>query len=147
MKSAAHLELADQLLQLVIRVPQLAFPDNVTAPAGSLQSIDVSLVAGNVFTKLLAPEFVPGLGSGSIAAIGVPVPKAAVNEDTGFPLWQNNIRPSWQVFPMEPESVAASMQEFAHGHFRFRIAASYGSHHSGSRGCIDNIHPVSPSGC
>lgn len=144
-KSALCFKLIDELFQPIIRIFELAFPNDVATPAGSLQGFNVPLVSINILTKFLGPEFRSRLGSGSIAAAGVAMPKAAMDKNTGFPLWQNNVRAPRKVFSMESEPVSASMKEFADCNLWFRVATGYGTHHSGSGGCIDNVHSLFPS--
>jgi len=140
-------KLTDELLEPIIRALEFAFPNDVTVPPSGPQGLDVSMVSSNILAEFISPEFRPCLGSGSIAALWVSVPKAAVDKNAGLPFWQNNIRPARQIFPVKPEPVAASMKEFADGNLWLRVAASYGTHHSGSRRSINNVHPIPPSGC
>lgn len=147
MSSFFHLELVDQLLQSIVRTLQLALPDNMAAPTCCLQSIKISLISRNVFTKLFGPEFGPGLWGGGITTVGMSMPKATMNENAGFPFWQNNIRAPGQIFHVKPEPEAASMQEFPDNDLWFGVAATYGAHHAGSCGFINNVHPIPLSGC
>lgn len=71
---------------------QLAFPDDDDRPALSLQFAPDFLVTLLVACNLGLPEVGVGLGCRGVLAVLVAMPEAAVDEDDGAVLGQNDVR-------------------------------------------------------
>ena len=63
-------------------------------------------------------------------AFGVPVPKAAVNEDHLAPPYKDKVWTAWKRAPMQPKPVAKPMRKRAHDHFWLCVLALDRAHHA-----------------
>ena len=70
---------------------QLAFPDDDYAPSSSFEFAPDPLVAFLIPGDFGCPEFRVGLGNSVIPAALVTVPEAAVDEDDGVVLGENDV--------------------------------------------------------
>ncbi len=51
-----------------------------------------------------------------------------MHEDHFFRLWENDVRTSWQVLPVETKSESHRMQYLAYDDFRQRVELAYSPH-------------------
>lgn len=79
-----------------------ALPNNAYTPPSSQQSFNAGLVTRLVASKLLVPEFAPGLGKAKKRAPFVTVPKATVYKDRNSPSAENQIWFAGKIGLMEP---------------------------------------------
>ena len=56
------------------------------------------------------------------------VPEAAMNKDSRSVFRQNDVRLSWQIFPMEPKSIVKFGQRFADNQLGVGVAGSDSRH-------------------
>jgi len=58
----------------------------------------------------------------------MPMPKASMNKDDGFVFGKHDIRFAWKVLDVETETVALSMEVFAHQDFWLGVGAADAAH-------------------
>lgn len=75
-------------------------------------------VARNVLFKFGLPEIVAGTWSGGVAAIRMPVPKAAMNKNADSIAREHEIRPSWKIFLVKAVSEPLPMEQASYFHLR-----------------------------
>jgi hypothetical protein len=127
-------------------IAQRAFPDYENAPSCSDQKLDYMLVTSPVGFKLCTPEFLTSSRDSEVAACGMRVPKAAVNEHHSPPFWEDDIRMTRQVLCVQAETEARSPQRTAETSFWLGVLAADGRHHPGARHTVDNVrHDHRPS--
>jgi hypothetical protein len=68
------------------------------------------------------------------------VPEAPVHKDRRSILRQNNIRLSWQIFSMEPVSVAQGVKDRPDAHFRLCVSVLNRGHVAAALLLSVNIH-------
>ena len=76
----------------------------------------------------------------------MPVPEATVNKNNGFPLWQNNIRLSWQVLSMQSVSEAKLVKQSPDNEFRLGVLGANARHHLRAFARIDDVSQRLPFG-
>mgnify|MGYP002776994763 CR=1 FL=1 len=113
---------------------QLALPHHQHPPAGSAQLGLLALVVDDVAADLVHPELGTGLGHHEVAAALVLVPEAAVDEDYGATLRQNDIGLAGQVFPVQPEAIAGGVEKLTNQQLRLGILAPDAGHIEGALG-------------
>lgn len=101
---------------------QLAFPHYDDAPAERFQESVIPQVALAVVLDLRPPELRICLRFGRIAAVLVPVPEAAVDEDACAVLRQDNVRGAGEALFVNAIPISESEQLLAQLHLRLRIA-------------------------
>lgn len=111
--------------------PESAFPYNGHAPPLLDQRGHGASIASGV-----PPEFgLPELGSSSrhrgVAATGMPVPEATVNEDCRPILWQKQIRSSRHACRVESVTKSADVKRSPQSQLGARVLAPYGCHVAG----------------
>lgn len=74
-----------------ILLREFAFPYGDDGSGEGVEALGVEFVAGDVAGHFLAPELLVGLGNGVLGATPVAVPEAAVDEDVGAILRQDEI--------------------------------------------------------
>lgn len=74
-----------------ILLREFAFPYGDDGSGEGVEALGVEFVAGDVAGHFLAPELLVGLGNGVLGAPPVAVPEAAVDEDVGAILRQDEI--------------------------------------------------------
>ena len=74
-----------------ILLREFAFPDGDDGPCEGVEALGVEFVAGDVAGHFLTPELFVGLGNGVLGATSVAVPEAAVDEDDGAVLGQDEV--------------------------------------------------------
>lgn len=79
-------------------------------PTKGFQSIFRLLVPFHVAAKLRGPELGSGLWEIGELTPWMAVPKAAMNEDDGLVLWQNDVRSTGQVAAMKPKAITEPVQ-------------------------------------
>ena len=67
-----------------VPVLRLAFPDDQSLPAESIELLLIVVVPSDIAIKFLAPILHIGLWSACQRAILMPVPEAAMDKDDGF---------------------------------------------------------------
>ena len=77
----------------LVRIVRLALPHDDASPTEFAHRALVEFVAGGVAFEFLQPPGAAMSRRRAILAARMPVPKAAVDEDSGFVLRKNNIRP------------------------------------------------------
>ncbi len=85
---------------------EFAFPDGDDGPGEGVEALGVEFVAGDVAGDFLAPECFVGLGNDVFGATAVAVPEAAVDEDDGAVLGQDEIGGAGEALVIEPVPVA-----------------------------------------
>lgn len=94
------------------------------------QCIAASEISLHVLVEFQAPELLARLGNGGISAAGMPVPKAAMNENADPMARQHHIGFPWKILSVQTIPEAMPMQQPPNLHFRGRIAAADASHHA-----------------
>ena len=74
-----------------ILLREFASPDGDDGPCEGVEALGVEFVAGDVAGHFLTPELFVGLGNGVLGATSVAVPEAAVDEDDGAVLGQDEV--------------------------------------------------------
>lgn len=108
---------------------ELAFPDADDSPAEGLEFGGLAEVTGSVGRDFGQPEVGVGFRHGRIAATGVAVPEAAVDEDDGAVLGEDDVGSAGEL-ALQAEAQAAGEQELAHQDFGLGVPALDGSHAS-----------------
>ena len=85
---------------------EFAFPDGDDGPGEGVEALGVEFVTGDVAGDFLAPECFVGLGIDVLGATAVAVPEAAVDEDDGAVLGQDEIGGAGEALVIEPVPVA-----------------------------------------
>lgn len=75
-----------------------ALPQFENAPPLLQQFIAVSDIPFHVLVKFQAPELFARFGDGGVSAVGMPMPKAAMNENADPMARQHHIWPPWKIF-------------------------------------------------
>ena len=70
------------------------------------------------------------------------VPEASMNKNNRFIFWQYNIRCSWQIFSVQPETVSHFMQYGPNDKFRFCVFPFYTGHVPASSFFANYIHLI-----
>lgn len=65
-----------------------------------------------------------------------------MDENAGSQLGQYNIRFSWEIRAMDPETVAMKVQKLPDNHFRIGVLTFDAAHHARSCGAVDDVHFV-----
>ena len=100
---------------------EFAFPDGDDGPGEGVEALGVEFVAGDVAGDFLTPELFVGLGNGVLGATSVAVPEAAVDEDDGAVLGQDEVGGAGETFVIEPVPVALAPQCIPDGPLRGRV--------------------------
>ena len=108
--------------------PEAALPDDYGVPAEAGEGLVVTAVALAVALYLRAPEVDVGLGEAEVAAAFVAVPEAAVDEDAGAVLAQDDVGMAGQARVVEPVAEAAGVQPAADGHLGLGVCRTDGRH-------------------
>jgi hypothetical protein len=96
----------------------LAFPNHDTFPAELSQLLRVLRVPLTVARQLWGPIYRIALRYMAFAAVFVPVPKAAVDEDNGFPLREDDVGAPRQAFAVQPEAKPHAVEHATDPDFR-----------------------------
>lgn len=107
-----------------------ALPQLEDAPPMLQQFIAVSDISFHVLVEFQAPEFLARFRDGGVSAMGMSVPKAAVNKNADLMARQHHIGFSWKIFSVQAIPEAMPMQQPPNLHFRGSIAAADASHHA-----------------
>ena len=89
----------------------------------------------DVFAKFGKPIVLIRFRSGGDFAVGMAMPKAAMNENDSPIFWQNNVRFSRKLSvtgSIDRKSVPQVVQEAASNELWFRIPPTYAAHHPGA---------------
>ena len=89
-----------------VLLAEFAFPDGDDGPGEGVEALGVEFVAGDVAGHFLTPELLVGLGNGVLGATAVAVPEAAVDEDDGAVLGQDEVGGAGEALVIEPVPVA-----------------------------------------
>ena len=108
--------------------PKAALPNDYRMPAEAGEGLIVTVVTLAVALYLRAPEVYVGLGEAEVAAAFVAVPEAAVDEDTGAVLAQDDVGVAGQARVIEPVAEAAGVQPAADGHLGLGVSRTDGRH-------------------
>lgn len=98
-------------------VSHFAFPHDLDAPAEVGEGCIVSCVSGPRAGELRTPVLCSAFGHVANFAC-VMVPKAAVDENDGPMLWQDDVWVAGQITPMHPEPKTQSVQQGPHPKLR-----------------------------
>ena len=102
---------------------KLAFPNGRNPPASTDESFFTTLVALDILSKFLLPEFSIRLRGGGISAAFMAMPETAMNEDCSSVLGENNVRLAWKVLPLSKRiAEAIGMQKSPDEKFRLGVA-------------------------
>lgn len=85
---------------------EFAFPDGDDGPGEGVEALGVEFVAGDVAGYLFFPESGVRLGFDVLGATAVAVPEAAVDEDDGAVLGQDEVGGAGEALVIEPVPVA-----------------------------------------
>lgn len=85
---------------------EFAFPDGDDGPGESVEALGVEFVAGDVAGNLFFPESGVRLWFDVLGATSVAVPEAAVDEDDGAVLGQDEVGGAGESAVIEPVAVA-----------------------------------------
>ena len=108
--------------------PEAALPDDYGVPAETGKGLVVAVVALAVALYLRAPEVHVGLGEAEVPAAFVAMPEAAVDEDAGAVLAQDDVGVAGQARVVEPVAETAGVQPVADGHLGLCICRTDGRH-------------------
>ena len=97
-------------------------------PAEAGEGLVVTAVALAVALYLRAPKVHVGLGEAEVAAAFVAVPEAAVDEDAGAVLAQDDVGMAGQARVVEPIAETTGVQPAADGHLGLGISRADGRH-------------------
>lgn len=100
---------------------QIAFPYGQNPPTGLLQLRLLFQVTLDRSAELFLPELRAGLRRGRIGASFMPMPEAAMDEDDGPVLRENDVRFPRQVRNMQLETEAFPVEQAAQHQFRFCV--------------------------
>ena len=89
---------------------EFAFPDCDDVPGYRFEPLDVECVAFLIMGDLRLPEVHVGFRDGVFGASPVAVPEAAVDEDGGAVLWQDDVGRAGKGADVEPVAVAPAPQ-------------------------------------
>lgn len=117
-----------------------AFPKLHDPPTLLQQLVTVTDVACDVLGEFLLPEVCSGLGGGGIAAAGMPVPVASVNEYADLVTSKHYVWSSRKAAMVQPIPEAMPMQQLPDFHLRRCIAAADASHHARPDFFADYVH-------
>jgi len=85
---------------------EFAFPDGDDGPGEGVEALGIEFVAGDVAGYLFFPESGVRLGFDVLGATAVAVPEAAVDEDDGAVLGQDEVGGAGEALVIEPVAVA-----------------------------------------
>ena len=122
-----------------ILAAQSALPDGCDPPALVSQRLGCLPVSLDIAGKLVGPE--PGIAGrrGREAAIGVPVPEAAMHENHCAVLAQHEVRLAWQALGVKPETEAEGMEGAAQAHLGPGVPRPDATHHPRARCRINDV--------
>lgn len=112
-------------------------------PAQERQTFPLRFVSRYVVREFCKPFFFVGLRNGRSFAAFVSVPEAAVDEDDGFVLRQDNVGMTGQCFRVEAEAEAAAVEPFADDELGLRVFGADAGHDSASDGFRYGVHGCS----
>ncbi len=107
---------------------EFAFPDGDDGPGEGVEALGVEFVAGDVAGHFLTPELLVGLGNGVLGATAVAVPEAAVDEDDGAVLGQDEVGFAGKAFVVESVPVTPAPQLGPHNLLRSRVTGADAGH-------------------
>lgn len=125
---------------------EFAFPDGDDGPGEGVEALGVEFVAGDVAGHFLTPELLVGLGNGVLGATAVAVPEAAVDEDDGAVLGQDEVGGAGEAFVIEPVPVALVPQCVPDGPLRGGVPGTDAGHVVRPLGwcqCVRHVLPLS----
>lgn len=113
---------------------EFAFPDGDDGPGEGVEALGVEFVAGDVAGYLFFPESGVRLGIDVLGATSVAVPEAAVDEDDGAVLGQDEIGGAGEALVIEPVPVALAPQCIPDGPLRSCVPGTDAGHVVGPLG-------------
>jgi hypothetical protein len=140
MQVPSNAEEAEQSLTEDIDVFGLTFPDSQHLPAEPTKILNAPPISFDISAQFQRPIPDSRLGSSSVLAGLVLMPKTTVNEDDLSPSREYQIRRSWQVSLMKRVTVSKAMQESAHNEFRLRVLTSNPAHNFTTACWRDSVH-------
>lgn len=105
----------------------LTFPYDDHSPAPGLQFAFDLLVPRDIAFKLVLPELWAGLRCVTEPAI-MPMPEAAMDENSNSSRTKYNIRASTKIATVEPKAISHPMKEAPHSYFRSRVSPTNSGH-------------------
>jgi hypothetical protein len=118
----------DKATRESLRISGFASPNHGDAPALLAEGGAVAGVACGIAFQFGEPEFAACGGHGGFAAIRVPVPEAAVDENDEPARAQHDVRLSGQSGAVETKAQSHGVEEPAHDQFRCRVLAADARH-------------------
>lgn len=121
---------------------QLALPDDDDAPAQSSERGLIASIPLDVAIEFLSPIVAARLRHGGAPATGVPMPEAPVDENSGAPRREAEVRPARQPVVVQHVAEAETMQRGTHNHLCAGIGAANARHDGaslGRRGLLDHL--------
>ena len=125
---------------------EFTFPDSDDGPGEGVEALGVEFVTGDVAGDFLAPECFVGLGNDVLGATAVAVPEAAVDEDDGAVLGQDEVGGAGEAFVIEPVPVALVPQCVPDGPLRGGVPGTDAGHVVRPLGwcqCVRHVLPLS----
>ena len=113
---------------------EFAFPDGDDGPGEGIEALGVEFVTGDVAGYLFFPESGVRLGFDVLGATTVAVPEAAVDEDDGAVLGQDEIGGAGEALVIEPVPVALFPQCVPDGPLRGCVPGTNAGHVVGPLG-------------
>ena len=128
---------------------EFAFPDGDDGPGEGVEALGAQFIAGDVAGHFLLPEAGVAFRDDIFGAAAVAVPEAAVDEDDGTVLGEDEVGRAGQTSVVEPVAITATPQFVPDGPLGSRILRADAGHVVGSLGGRWNCLSVShnPSGC
>jgi hypothetical protein len=119
--------------------PHLALPYRQRLPSSCGQLGNVPQIPLNILPEFPLPERRASRRRSRLDTSGVPMPKAAMNEDHGVKSGKHDVRTTRKLGRVQPESKTPPVQITADGPFRTRILSADASHERaalGFRQCV-----------
>ena len=134
-----------QVLPDGLLISRLALPDDEDLPTEVLQCLLVAPVPSDVLGELLHPERDARPGRVGIAAFLVPMPEAAMDE-YGEPVpWEDEIRATGEVLPIQTKTEPQTMRNTTNDEFRLGIPPFDPGHHLASPSAVHDVRHHAPS--
>lgn len=129
-------------------VTGLALPNGEDSPAGRLQRLAVTIIAGAVGCDFGDPIGGVGLDlSPAVNAVWAAVPKTAVNKDAGPEGGENKVGPPRQIARVQAVTQASGVKIPADRELGRGILAADSRHDFASPCCRDRVHGVQNPAC
>jgi hypothetical protein len=118
----------------------LTFPDNENSPSQRTQPLHRGAVSLDIPLEFGGPELGIVLWRGRTVTPAMPMPKTPMHENNTAQARKYDIRSTWKIAAMKPESEPHRVSLAAHNEFRLRILTAHSRHHAATRLWRNGIH-------